>query len=248
MLLTADDVSHDYSGRTALAGVRLSLGRGVTALVGPNGAGKSTLMRLLTAVEKPKGGDVCYRGRSLQSPQARRELRNVLGYLPQDPDWHRWMTLGDIVGTFAWLRHVPKNERLQRIRETLKFVGLVDRVESRASTLSGGEFQRLMLATALVHQPQVLVLDEPTVGLDPEQRLRFREILRDFSTEGSVLLSTHLLDDVAMSADRLVVLDQGRIIYDGTVDELTSRGLHKPRAAMASDLEAAYLDLLRGRE
>lgn len=233
-----------FGSTVALDDVSASFESGLTALVGPNGAGKSTLMRVLCGVARPQAGHVEFRGRPL-TLKVRRELRRNLGYLPQNPTWHSWMTVQDVVSSFAWMHGVDTSDIPRHVGDALATVGLERRSQVKAGALSGGQFQRLMLAASVVHRPALLVLDEPSVGLDPAQRQQLRSILHDYSREHVVVLSTHLLDDVATTAGRIVALRQGRVVFDGApntlVDEYSSSDL-----GHATALESAYIRLVSG--
>lgn len=236
-------LSFAYGEHRALSDVSVNLPRGVTALVGPNGAGKSTLMRLLAGAMSFTQGEIEVEGVSIKG-RMRRSIRQRLGYLPQDPSWHGWMRVRDVVGSFAWMRGIHPREIETRVQQTLVLVDLLKAASSRADSLSGGQFQRMMLATCLVHSPDVLILDEPTVGLDPAHRLHFRRVLADAASDRVVLLSTHLLDDVATTAGRILVLSSGALVFDGSPSELTE-SYRGPDVPLTTRLEAAYLDLLR---
>jgi ABC-2 type transport system ATP-binding protein len=237
------DLAVSYGQVRALRGASLRLEQGVTGLVGPNGAGKSTLLRAMSLIQKADSGRVEFDGTVLTG-RGVDDFRRNLGYLPQQPRWHSWMTVEDVVSVFAWMRKVPKAGRASAVIETLERVALADLRDVESGSLSGGQYQRLMLATCLVAEPEVLLLDEPTVGLDPEQRYEFRSLVRSLAHDRAVCISTHLMDDVATSADRVAVLHEGRLIFDGTTRELLSRTQASPTGD-ATDFEAAYLQLLR---
>ena len=243
-VLRADRISVTLGGTNVLSDVSLDLAPGLTALLGPNGAGKTTLIRTLARVQRATTGRVLFQGRQVRTMRSG-HFRRALGYLPQDPTWHHWMRGEDVLRQFAWMRKVPRADIESAVSRVLDDVALADRRRARCGDLSGGQFQRLMLATSLVHDPQVLLLDEPTVGLDPEQRLAFRGLMRRVAADRAVLLSTHLLDDVANAADELVVIDQGRVRFAGPQHRLLDRYGHAS-GSLSSELEAAYVALLRG--
>ncbi|MER6592827.1 ATP-binding cassette domain-containing protein [Micromonospora purpureochromogenes] len=198
----------------------VEIGPGITVLVGPNGAGKSTLMGLCTTLTRPTAGDVLLDGTSVGSRAGRRAARARIGYLPQDFTLPGRATPTQFLHYAAWLRKVPRNERGARVEDVLLKVGLTDRRDERISRLSGGMRRRLGIAYSLVHRPTVIILDEPTVGLDPQQRIQVRRNLRALSRTCSVLVSTHLVDDVQALADRVLVLNQGQLCFDGTKQDL----------------------------
>lgn len=222
--VSATGLSLSYGGTRALDDVALRLSAGVTGLLGPNGAGKTTLLRVLaTAVPADRGGFTVL-GHDPARPAGRREVRRALGYLPQTPGFHPDFTAFEFVDYVAILKELTvRAERHREVRRVLDEVGLSDVRGRRIKKLSGGMRQRVALAAALVGDPGFLVLDEPTVGLDPEQRLRFRELIAQAGEGRTVLLSTHQTEDVAMLCHRVLVMTGGRIRFDGTPAELTDR-------------------------
>ncbi|NGO70156.1 ATP-binding cassette domain-containing protein [Streptomyces boncukensis] len=216
------NVTVRYRGTVALNSVSLTLSEGVTGLLGPNGAGKTTLLRTLATALVPDSGDVAVLGRNPGSPGRRQEIRRNLGYLPQSPGFHRHFTAFEFVDYLAILKEITdRRRRHDEVRRVLAAVGLRDERGKRLKALSGGMRQRVALAAALVGDPRVLILDEPTVGLDPEQRLRFRELIADLGVGRTVLLSTHQTEDVAALCRRVVVLDRGEVRYDATPERLS---------------------------
>ncbi|MFJ9560261.1 ABC transporter ATP-binding protein [Streptomyces fuscichromogenes] len=213
-----------YGGTAALDGVTLSLTEGVTGLLGPNGAGKTTLLRVLATAVPPDGGAFTVCGADPAAPAGRLAVRRTLGYLPQTPGFHPDFTAFEFVDYVAILKELTdRGARHREVRRVLGEVGLADVRGRRIKRLSGGMRQRVALAAALVGDPRFLVLDEPTVGLDPEQRMRFRELIAEAGEGRTVLLSTHQTEDVAMLCNRVIVLAEGRVRFDGTPAELTAR-------------------------
>ena len=231
--LTCTDLIKTYGGGFTLGPVTLELEAGVTCLVGANGAGKSTLFRLIAGVDRPTSGKVALPG----GPGARR-----LGYLPQDPTLPQSATCEDFLMYVAWLHQVPRSARRDAIAVVLKYVGLANRAQVKIKTLSGGMQRRLGIAHALVHDPAVVLLDEPTSGLDPTQRIALRENVRTIGRDRVVLVSTHLVEDVRAFADRVIVLRDGAIVFDGDVQGLES--LAAPIGAGSTDLERALSGLI----
>ncbi|MBC9716270.1 ABC transporter ATP-binding protein [Streptomyces sp. TRM66268-LWL] len=206
-----------YRRTVALDGVTLSLGTGVTGLLGPNGAGKTTLLRALATVLVPSDGSLSVFGRDPLEPRSRQEIRRRLGYLPQAPGFHRHFTAFEFVDYVAILKeHTDRAARHEEVRRVLDAVGLSEVRGKKLKALSGGMRQRVALASALIGDPELLILDEPTVGLDPEQRLRFRELVAELGEGRTVLLSTHQTEDVSALCHRVVVLAAGRVRYDGS--------------------------------
>ncbi|MER7178696.1 ABC transporter ATP-binding protein [Streptomyces hyaluromycini] len=213
-----------YGGTPALDGVTLSLTDGVTGLLGPNGAGKTTLLKVLATAVPPDAGAFTVHGEDPATPAGRLAVRRSLGYLPQTPGFHPDFTAFEFVDYVAILKELTdQGGRHREVRRVLDQVGLADVRGRRIKRLSGGMRQRVALAAALVGGPRFLVLDEPTVGLDPEQRMRFRELIAEAGEDRTVLLSTHQTEDVAMLCNRVIVLAEGRVRYDGTPAGLTAR-------------------------
>jgi ABC-2 type transport system ATP-binding protein len=219
-----DGVTKSYGGAEALHPTDLEFGSGVIGLLGPNGAGKSTMLRLLATAMPPTAGRIVVGGHEVTgSVSERTAARRRLSYLPQEVGIPRRMT------TFAFLDYIAVlkewKDRDARHREVIRVLGLVnleDRRTKRVSALSGGQRRRLALAQALMGDPDLIILDEPTTGLDPEQRASLRGILSSYSERGSVLLATHQTEDVSALCDRVIILDGGRIRFDGTVPDLVA--------------------------
>jgi ABC-2 type transport system ATP-binding protein len=222
--VSAAGLSLSYRGTHAVDDVTLRLRRGVTGLLGPNGAGKTTLLRILATATPPDRGALTVLGHDPGTARGRTEARRSLGYLPQQPGFHPGFTAFEFVDYVAILKELTdRRSRHAEVRRVLDAVGLTFVRGKRIRALSGGMRQRVGLAAALVGDPGFLVLDEPTVGLDPEQRMRFRELIAEAGEDRTVLLSTHQTEDVAMLCRRVVVLDKGRVRFDGSPGELAAR-------------------------
>jgi ABC-2 type transport system ATP-binding protein len=194
----------------------------VTGLLGPNGAGKTTLLRILATVTPYDSGHLRVLGEDPRRPEGRLKVRRSLGYLPQDAGFHGGFTAFEAVDYVAVLKeHVNARARHDEVRRVLELVGLSDVATKKVRTLSGGMRRRLGLAQALLGTPDLLVLDEPTVGLDPEQRIRFRDMVAEAGHGRTVVLSTHQTEDVEAVCTHVVVVNQGRSLFAGTVEELT---------------------------
>ena len=213
-----------YGRQRALDGLDLSTPTGVTGLLGPNGAGKTTLLRSLATVLPVDEGDLRILGRDPYSAEDRRQIRRRLGYLPQDAGFHRAFTAFEAVDYVAVLKeHTSSRARHDEVRRVLGLVGLSDVATKKVRALSGGMRRRLGLAQALLGRPELLVLDEPTVGLDPEQRMRFRDLVSEAGHGRTVILSTHQTEDVAAVCSHVVVVNQGRALFAGTPAELAAQ-------------------------
>ncbi len=213
-----------YGSTAALDDVSLRLGAGVTGLLGPNGAGKTTLLRVLATAVPADRGAFTVLGHDPSTTAGRQNVRRALGYLPQTPGFHPDFTAFAFVDYVAILKEMTdRAARHREVRRVLDEVDLGDVRGKRIRRLSGGMRQRVALAAALVGDPGFLVLDEPTVGLDPEQRMRFRELIASAGEGRTVLLSTHQTEDVAMLCHRVIVMAGGRVRFEGTPAELTAR-------------------------
>lgn len=231
-MISISEVSHRYGFRVALDGLSLELTGSRVGLLGPNGARKSTLIRLLTTLQAVQTGVVVVDGVPLGSTEGTRAVRERLGYVPQQMELPPGYTAEEFLAYASWMRGLAAPG--PAIALSLERVGLSDRRSSKIKTLSGGMRQRLCIAQAVVHNPALLVVDEPSVGLDPQQRANLRSLLRGLDCR--VVLATHLVDDIAGVADQVVILDHGRAIFSGTAQELC--GDH---AVTAEAVENAYL-------
>ncbi|MFC9427432.1 ABC transporter ATP-binding protein [Streptomyces sp. NPDC056987] len=228
--------------KTAVDGLDLELGTGVHGLLGPNGAGKTTLIRALATVLRPAAGALELLGAPATDPGRRRELRRRIGYLPQQFGYYKRFTVREFVEYMAWLKEVPARDIPGAVQRAVERVGLADRADHRMKSLSGGMVRRVGIAQAIVNDPAVLLLDEPTVGLDPAQRLRFRELLVRIGEESCVVVSTHLVEDVAVACTDVVLMADGRLVFRGTPDELAGAG--GAEHAGDSPIERGYTALL----
>ncbi|NRQ31185.1 ABC transporter ATP-binding protein [Nonomuraea sp. NN258] len=218
-MIEATGLVKAYGRGRALDGLTFTAGKGVTGLLGPNGAGKTTLIRILATVLAPDGGQLRLLGRSPATDRV--EIRRRLGYLPQEPGFQRGLTAFEFVDYVAILKEMTRRRaRHDEVRRVLAEVGLSAVGGKRVSALSGGMRRRLGLAQALLGEPDLILLDEPTAGLDPEQRLRFRELISQIAEERAVVLSTHQTEDVAALCGRVVVLKAGRRVFEGTPAQL----------------------------
>ena len=220
-MVTVRGITKRFGSTVALGGVDISAGPGVTGLLGPNGAGKTTLLRIIATVLAPDAGQVETFGFDPASAEGRLGIRRRLGYLPQEPGYHRGFSAFDCVDYVAILKEwADRRARHDEVRRVLTLVGLESVMHRKIRQLSGGMRRRVGIAQSLLGSPDLLVLDEPTAGLDPEQRLRFRELLSAQAERAAVLLSTHQTDDVAALCQRVIVLLGGLVRFDGTPREL----------------------------
>jgi ABC-2 type transport system ATP-binding protein len=208
----------------AVAGVDLEIGVGVFGLLGPNGAGKTSLLRMMATAVAPTSGMMQLLGRDPSVHGQRREIRRRMGYLPQNPGYYPGFTVAESVEYFALLKEVPAARVPDAVATAVQRVGLDGSARARLRTLSGGMLRRACIAQAIVNEPELVLLDEPTAGLDPEQRVAFRALLRELGQRATVVVSTHLVEDVGAACGQLALMDQGRIVFHGTPDDLTARG------------------------
>ena len=218
------DLTRNFGRNPAVNGVTLTLGPGVHGLLGPNGAGKTSLLRMLATVLPPSSGQLRLLNRDPKSPAARREIRRRLGYLPQNLGYYPAFTVVEFVEYFALLKEMPSARIPKAVATAVERVDLGAKAKARLRTLSGGMLRRVGIAQAIVNDPQLLLLDEPTAGLDPEQRVAFRALLRDLGERATVVVSTHLVEDVGAACSEVALMDAGQIVFRGTPDELTVRG------------------------
>ena len=234
-MLELRGVSKKYGDKTALMDMNLSLGPGIYGLLGPNGAGKSTLMNLITGNLKPSGGEILWEGKEIGSLGA--SYRSLLGYAPQQQGLYDHFSGIRFLSYMAALKGIPKKEQPGEIARVLEFVNLTDVRKRPIRTYSGGMRQRLLIAQAVLGAPKCIVLDEPTAGLDPKERVRVRERIRALAGDRIILVSTHVVSDIEPIAKEILLLKSGRLAGRGTVDALCERyGVH-------GGLEEVYLQV-----
>jgi ABC-type multidrug transport system ATPase subunit len=233
---------HTYKGgHTALDGVEMSFGTGLFGLLGPNGAGKSTLMRIICTLLAPTTGRVRICGHDVT--RDRRAVRELLGYLPQDFGAWRLHRVEEVLDTLAQLSGMlDSKKRRARVTEVLDQVGLGEVAHRKVKKLSGGMVRRLGVAQALVHEPRVLVVDEPTVGLDPEERIRFRQLMSGLGRDRTILLSTHIVADLGAGCREIALLDTGRIVFQGPPSGLIGRAAGQVFHVTATVAEAEAIE------
>lgn len=240
-MLVADDITQGYGTKAVLTSFSVRLEPGVTALLGPNGAGKTTLLRTLATVQPPKNGRLIVAGQEVASEKSARLARREIGYLPQRFGYDPGMKVQDFVYYGAWVRGMRSKELKSEVSDALEYVGLSDQAHRKMKSLSGGMRQRAAIAWAIVGRPRIVLLDEPTVGLDPQQRFSFRELVAGLK-DVTVVLSTHLTDDVDAVCDRVLVLENGATVFQGSKEEL--KLLDDPQMLGNTPIERAYVSLL----
>ncbi|MDE5966044.1 MAG: ABC transporter ATP-binding protein [Lachnospiraceae bacterium] len=221
MELSIDRLTKHYGSKIAVDQVSTTLKPGVYGLLGANGAGKTTLMRMMCAILESTSGEVLLDGKEVTSMGA--DYRNVLGYLPQDFGYYPNYTAMEFLLYVAALKGIPKNIARERAKELLEVVGLSNVASKKVKTFSGGMKQRVGIAQALLNNPDILILDEPTAGLDPKERVRFRNLLSDYAGDKIVILSTHIVSDIEAIADEVLLMKKGKIVLQGSVSELVKK-------------------------
>ncbi len=225
MELVIDRLTKQFQNKIAVDRVSLRLHSGVFGLLGTNGAGKTTLMRMLCGILQPTSGTIAFDGMDVREEG----YRAILGYLPQDFGYYPEFTAMDFLLYMAALKGLPKQSAKRRANELLELVGLQDMGRKKIKTFSGGMKQRLGIAQALLNNPKLLILDEPTAGLDPKERVRFRNLIQQLGEDSIVLLSTHIVSDIEHIADEVLMMKDGTLIYHGAWDD------------QMGDLEGFYL-------
>ena len=221
-MITVTNLSKTYKNDVhALKDVSLEIGTGMFGLVGPNGAGKTTLMRILAGLLRPTKGDVVAFGHDMNSRQGKQAVKAHLGYLPQELGLYPNLTGREFLDYIAILKGISnKSARKNQINELLETVGLADKADDRIKHYSGGMKRRVGIAQALLGQPKLIIVDEPTVGLDPEERVRLRNLLGNVAQRCTVILSTHIIEDISQSCNDLAVMNNGAVLYRGSPIDL----------------------------
>jgi ABC-2 type transport system ATP-binding protein len=243
--IRVENVDFSFGRNRVLAGVDWTIDTGVTGLLGPNGAGKTTLLNLLVGLTKPSAGRIAVEDAERRAGHTATYQQRLVGFVPQRFSLVGEMRVIDTVSYAAWVNGVPRKRCADAAVAALEVVQLADFAQSRVRALSGGQRQRVGVAAALAHEPDVLILDEPTVGLDPGQRLRLREVIAEIGRTRTVLLSTHLIEDISHLCTRVGVLAGGRLAFDGTEEELTALIDHSATSGtLGSPFERAYNELV----
>jgi ABC-2 type transport system ATP-binding protein len=222
--VTLTDIHRSFGKNKAVDGVSLELGAGVFGLLGPNGAGKTSLLRMLATVMPPSSGQIALLAQDPRGPAARRDIRRRLGYLPQQLGYYPSFTVVEFIEYFALLKEMPSSAVARAVAVAVERVDLGEKAKARLRTLSGGMLRRVGIAQAIVNDPDLLLLDEPTAGLDPEQRVQFRALMRSLGESATVIVSTHLVEDVGAACSEVALMSSGKIVFRGTRDELTAHG------------------------
>ena len=225
MELSLDRLTKHYGSKIAVDCVSASLKPGVYGLLGANGSGKTTLMRMMCAILEVTSGEVLFDGENVTDMGA--DYRNILGYLPQDFGYYPNYSAAEFLQYISALKGIPRDIAGQRIKELLEVVDLSHVSSKKIKTFSGGMKQRVGIAQALLNQPQILILDEPTAGLDPKERVRFRNLISDYAEDKIVILSTHIVSDIEAIADEVMLMKKGKFVLQGTIPQLVEKASGK---------------------
>lgn len=220
MELELRNVSKEFDGVSAVSGVSATMRKGVYGLLGVNGAGKTTLMRMLCTLIRPTAGEILWEGSDILEMGA--DYRDILGYLPQDFGYYPDLSVTDYMMYIASIKGIRPGAARKRTEQLLRQVGMEKYEKRKMKTLSGGMARRVGIAQAMLNNPKVLVLDEPTAGLDPNERIRFRNLISELAEDRLVLLSTHIVSDVEFIANRIMLMKSGKVFYQGTTEKLLS--------------------------
>lgn len=239
MKLEIDNVYKHYKDKKAVDGISLELTTGVWGLLGANGAGKTTLMRMISGILSPTSGDIRYDGVSIRTLKGK--YREVFGYLPQEFGFYPEFTVQDYLEYMSALKGIPKLKAKSKIDELLDRMTLTEVRKKRIVKLSGGMKRRVGITQALLNDPEILILDEPTSGLDPAERVRFRNLLSEYSQNRIVLISTHIVSDIEYIATQNAIIKDGRIVEKGSTEELLKLAEGKIWTCRVSQKEAMTL-------
>jgi ABC-type multidrug transport system ATPase subunit len=240
-MLSIKNLSKSYSKSTlALNDVSIELSCGIYALLGPNGAGKSTLMNILTMGLKPDKGEVFWNGKHIE--KSGKNYRAILGFMPQQQGLYDGFRGIDFLSYIASLKDIPKEQIKEEVERVTALVNLSDRIRDRLSAYSGGMKQRILLASAIIGNPKLVILDEPTAGLDPKERIRVREIVKSMSKDKIIIFATHVVSDIESIADEIIILKKGVVVAKGGQSQLCEQ------TGGLNSLEEVYMNVFSDEE
>lgn len=239
-MLTLNNVSKNFGKFTAVENISLNMDNGLYALLAPNGAGKTTIIKMITTLLNPTEGEILYDGVNIKTMGA--EYRKLLGYLPQDFGYYKNNTPKQYLSYLAALKGVPKNEMKEKLDYLLELVGLSEVANRKMKKFSGGMIQRVGIAQAMLNDPKILILDEPTAGLDPKERVRFRNIISALSKDRIVILSTHIVSDIESIANQVILIRDKHIYKMDSVANICNELLGKVFEMQVSDKEYAQME------
>lgn len=241
MELALNTLTKTYGKKKAVQNVTANLTPGVYGLLGPNGAGKTTLLNMMCGLLRPDSGSVSFDGKDIVP--FGEQYRSTLGFLPQSFGYYRNYTVRRFLAYIAYLKGIEKRAAETRTMAVLERLSLSDAIDSKLSRLSGGMRQRVGIAQAILNEPEILILDEPTVGLDPEERIRFRNLIAEMVQDKIIILSTHIVSDVAHTANKLLVMNEGSIIFSGSPAGFAEKAAGKVWEVIADSAQAEQLAL-----
>lgn len=237
-LVTIQNLNKFYGKKQALFDINLKIEQGMFGLLGRNGAGKTTLMKTLATLVQKNNGKITVCGVAIENTK---EIRKIIGYLPQEFSMYPSMSVIEAIDYLGVLSGMDSKERKKRAEILLNQVNLIEHKNKKIKALSGGMKRRLGIAQALLHDPKVLIVDEPTAGLDPEERIRFRNLLCEVAEDRTVILSTHIVGDIEATCENIAILNNGRLLYSGTVDTLLRIATGKVFTKVANRSELSKL-------
>lgn len=241
-MIKVEDLTKKYGEVKALDGVSFEMKEGeVVGILGPNGAGKTTLLRILVTFLKPDGGEVLIDGFDISDFANHEKIKSKIGYLPEHAPLYEDMTVREYLEFVGNMQGIPEDEMGERISYVLKECGLKEKKNSEISTLSKGYRQRTGIAQALIHDPKIVILDEPTTGLDPNQRIEIKDLIKEIGKSKTVILSSHVLSEVQATCSRVLIINKGRIAADGAPEDLANE--EKGKAAINIEVEKITSDL-----
>lgn len=217
-MLTVENLTKKYGNKVAIDSINITFKKGVTGLLGPNGAGKSTLMRILSTIDQPTSGNTFFEGHDISKKP--NDLRCILGYLPQDFGIYPNMSATEFLEYMAAMKNLNMRTARKRIKDLLISLNLSDTGKKYLGSFSGGMKQRVGIAQALLNDPKILIIDEPTVGLDPEERIQFRSLLASLAADRIIILSTHIVSDIESIATNIVVMNKGKLLASTAPEQL----------------------------
>jgi ABC-2 type transport system ATP-binding protein len=224
-MIKVENLTKRYGDFVALKDVSFELKEGeVVGLLGPNGAGKTTLMRILVSFLKPTDGEVEIEGMDIRKPIMEQKIKSKIGYLPEQAPLYEDMLVNEYLEFIGRMQGVGEEEIYKKVSEVIKKCGLSEKKNAEISTLSKGYRQRVGIAQALIHNPKIIILDEPTTGLDPKQRIEIRDLIKEIGKDRTVILSSHILSEVQSTCSRVIIINRGKIVADGSPQELENMG------------------------
>lgn len=238
-MIKIENLVKKYDSFTALGGVSLEFKDGeVVGLLGPNGAGKTTLLRILVGFLKPTDGEVEIEGMDIKKPILEQKIKSKIGYLPELAPLYEDMLVGEYLKFVGKMQGVSSDELDKKVKEIISKCGLVEKKNAEIGTLSKGYRQRVGIAQALIHNPKIVILDEPTTGLDPNQRIEIRDLIKEIGKDRTVILSSHILSEVQSTCSRVVIINKGKIVADGSPEDLEKTG----KGAVVINMEVDILE------